>query len=108
MKVKYCKYGLSNYYPDHIEINQHLKKHKTLRNIIIKHELGHSERFDVKHDFDIPLGLMVIPFIIKHPSTWIDFLPIQRKDNEWVYDLNIIILYSICITGLGILLKIIL
>ena len=95
MKVKYCKYGLANYYEDHIEINISLKKNKKLRDLIVKHELGHSNKFDLLHEINPLLGIKAIPFLLMHPSCWVDFLPIRIRNKEIIYDKNLIILYII-------------
>jgi hypothetical protein len=103
-KVIYVKSGLANFYPDRIEINESLKSNKKLRDYIVKHELGHKESFDLMHEFksiDLKIMPSLFKFIITHPSTYIDFLPIQYKDKQLVYDLNLLILYTISLLLLG-------
>lgn len=98
MKVKYSKKGLANFYGDYILINEKLKEDKTLRDYIVKHELGHSKKFDLMHEFkSIKLSIMprLIWFFIKTPSCWVDIFPIQKNENGWVYDINLLILYSL-------------
>lgn len=105
MKVTYVNTGLANYYGDHVEINRALKSNKILRDFIIKHEMGHKRGFDLSHEINDgvrlmlrpKLGLMLLKFYITHPSTWIDALPIQYKNREIVYDLNLSILYLMII-----------
>lgn len=99
-KVIYVDSGLANFYPDRIEINKSLKSDKKLRDYIVKHELGHKESFDLMHEFksiDFKIMPRLFKFIIKTPSTWIDFWPVQRKNNSWIYDLNLLILYTFSI-----------
>lgn len=98
-KVKYMKWGLANSFETHIEINERLKKDKRLRDYIVKHEIGHSDKFDLKHEFDIDWKIMpsLILFVLKNPVTWIDFLPIQIKKKRIIYDVNLLILYGLII-----------
>jgi len=108
-QIKYCEWGIANHYETHIEINKNLKYNKPLRDVIIKHELGHKNSFDILHEFDISVFKKIIPltiFIIKNPKTWIDFLPIQIKNKQLVLDINIIILYLIIVIILSIKIKI--
>ena len=107
-QIKYCKWGLANSYETHIEINEKLRYNKPLRDIIVKHELGHKDSFDISHEFDISIWKKIIPlsiFIIKNPKTWIDFLPIQIKNKQLTLDINMIILYILIIIILLIKIK---
>lgn len=93
-------WGLANSYPDRIEINKNLKYYKDLRNNIIKHELKHIEGNDLIQEFDYNIW-KIFPslsyFILTHPSTWIDFLPIQIRKSKIIIDINMIKLYLIII-----------
>lgn len=95
IKVIYSDTGLANFFGDHIEINKNLRKDKVLRDYIMKHELGHSKKFDLWHEFDIDWKIMprLFSFLIRNPSTWIDFLPVQIKKRRLIFDLNLTILY---------------
>ena len=108
IKVKYSKRGLANYFGTHIEINHKLKYNKPLRDYIVKHELGHSDKFDLIHEFKIDWKMIpsLIMFVFSNPSTWGDFSPIQRKEKNIIYDLNLTILYSFIILLTIILIKI--
>jgi hypothetical protein len=111
LKVVYSDYGLANNFGDYIEINRHFSgdTNKVLRDAVIRHELGHLTSFDLKHEYKIPWKIMpkLIWFVIKHPKTWVDFLPFQfRKiENEWVFvkDYNVLIQEIIAIVLLGLL-----
>ncbi len=102
-KVIYGNRGLANFYGDYIEINRKLKYNKVLRDYIVKHELGHSKSFDLKHEFEDGLKLIKKPniffslvgFYIKNPSTWVDLIPLQIKGKQLVYDLNLLIFYGL-------------
>jgi hypothetical protein len=103
-KVVYCSKGLANCYPEEnrIEINKKLKYNKPLRDYIVKHELGHKEEFDLSHEFKIDWKMMpsLFWFVVKNPSVWWDFFPIQKKGKNIVYDLNLLILYGLVIIGI--------
>jgi hypothetical protein len=103
-KVIYCRLGLSNVYDDRIELNKELKYNKKLRDYIIKHELGHDiNSFDLIHEFRINYKIVIplIWFVLTNPLTWIDFLPIQRRNKHWIIDSNMLILYLILIAHIG-------
>ena len=98
-KLIYTQWGLANYYSDHIELNKAFRKDKKLRDYVVQHELKHTDKFDIQHDLtDIkPQTFRLMWFVLIHPRTWIDFLPIQIKKGEIIYDTNLTILYGLCI-----------
>jgi hypothetical protein len=104
IKVKYTKLGLANFYGGHgnyIEINEKLKYNKKLRDLIVKHELGHKKDFDLHYEIKEAISLVLKPKVVfsllwlclTTPSSWIDILPIQIRNKKIVYDLNLLILY---------------
>jgi len=102
LKVIYTKFGLANFYKDHIEINEKLKHNKILRDYVVKHELGHKIGFDLDYEVKDGISLLTKPKVafsllylyLTTPSTWIDLLPVQIKNKQIVYDLNLTILYA--------------
>lgn len=100
-KVIYTNKGLASYFGDRIEINKNLKYNKPLRDYIVKHELGHSMKFDLGYEvsdglkliFNRKIAVMLIKFMMKNPSAWVDFLPIQIRNKKLIYDLNLLLLY---------------
>lgn len=106
-KLIYKRWGLANYFPDHIELNRDLKKDKHLKRYVLRHELNHKSKFDLQHDLsDInKQTFRLIRFVLFHPRTWIDFLPIQIQKNKIVYDANLIMLYLLCLVLLIILIS---
>lgn len=103
IKVIYKKFGLANFYGDVIEINEKLKYNKPLRDYIVKHELGHKLKFDLNYEFLDGISLLRKPniafsllyLILTTPKIWVDFLPIQIRNKQIVYDLNLSLLYLI-------------
>jgi len=110
IKIEYTEKGFANYFPEdnHIEINKKLKSKKKLMDYVLKHELGHKKEFDLSHDLKIPWKIIfsLILFVLKNPSTWRDFSPIQIRKNKIIYDVNMIILWTFSIILITILLKI--
>lgn len=109
LKVIYSENGLANYYGTHIEIHPGLKYNKPLRDHIVKHEMGHSPSFDLGYEVSDGLKLLTRPkiafmlmsFYARHPSTWKDFLPIQKRNNNIMIDINLSILYALTFLGIG-------
>jgi hypothetical protein len=100
------KSGLANFYGSYIEVNKELKKYPIALNYVVTHELGHKRGFDLAHEFDYRKGLLpLLCFTITHPSSWIDFLPVQRRKKIWIIDYNLMILYGLVILLSGILIK---
>lgn len=114
--IIYKKWGLANNFNTYIEINEDLKKYPQLLEYVINHEKGHKESDDLPHEFNFvkPLNpinnkksvnilyglwmnIKLMGFTIIHPRTWIDLLPIQYKNKEWIYDKNLSILYVVLI-----------
>lgn len=110
LKIVYSDSGLANFYGDHIEINKKLKYDKFLRDYVVKHELKHTKEFDLGYElFDgfkllnkPKILLKLLHFYITTPSTWSDLFPIQFKNKQIIYDLNLIILYLFLILSLSI------
>lgn len=108
LKVKYSDYGVANFFGNYIEINKKFKYNKPLRDYVVKHELGHKNKFDLSHEFEIDYHIFpLMIFILKNPSTWTDFLPIQFKKKKIIYDLNLMILYVFIISLIVFLIKVI-
>ena len=102
--IVYTKWGYANYYPQEnlIEINEGLQENPYLLNFVLKHELGHTYKFDLLHEANINVNVMpkLILFMITHPRTWVDISPIQLKRGNIVFDWNLILLDCL-LFGLG-------
>ena len=110
--IRYVKWGLANRFDDGIELNENLKKDMKLHNAILDHELGHKETNTFKQDFvhDLtPVNKLsqkeLVAFMVKHPKTWTQLLPFywSATRKEFVYDLNMLIVYGAVLGGIGIL-----
>jgi hypothetical protein len=106
IKVIYKKFGLANNFGNYIEIHEKLKYNKPLRDYVVKHELGHKKHFDLNYDFSDGLSLLKKPDIafsllylyLTTPSMWVDFLPIQYRNKQIIYDVNLTLLYLILLS----------
>jgi len=102
--VKYTKWGLANRFDDSIELNENLKKYPKLHAQLLKHELEHTnEKFtmkDLKHDLssgeEVNQGSLMM-FMLKHPKSLTQVLPFyySLKRKQLVYDLNLLLIYSL-------------
>ncbi len=112
VRVVYTKWNLANRFDDCIELNEALKDNPKLHSAILTHELGHKKSNTFKQDLFHDLTPMnrlsqkdLIVFIIKHPRTWTQFLPIywSPKRKELVYDMNMLVIYGSIIIGIALL-----
>lgn len=110
VNVTYTRWGLANRFPDGIELNQVLKKNPRLHDSILHHELGHKKDNTFKQDYvhDLrPINKLsqkdLIIFMVKHPTTWTQLLPFyySPKRKKIIYDLNMVINYSLVIGFIG-------
>lgn len=105
MRIEYVKSGIANNFGDVIELHEGLKEYPELERALLDHERKHTNnpRFnsvDFAHDM-MPTKikhLQLLKFMIKNPSSFSQFLPIYyTKRWGWVYDKNLIFLYTIII-----------
>jgi len=117
MKIEYVKWGLASNFGDVIELNENLRHYPELLNPILAHELGHTDKpftmqdlmLDITSTHDINQKKL-IKFMIKHPKSLTQLLPIYfSKSRGIVYDLNLILGYVmyICLILLGIVIGVI-
>lgn len=112
VEIQYVRWGLANRFsnPDCIELNQSLKKDPKLHDAILRHELGHKIDNTFKKDFfhDLtPIGGLsqkdLIIFMIKHPTTITQLLPLywSPRRKELIYDINMLIIYGVVLSILA-------
>jgi hypothetical protein len=104
LNIVYRNWGISDKFNDGtIELNKHLDKYPKLKRSILAHELNHTNRpgftrKDFIHDISSPDKIdmfALMTFVIKHPRSWIQFLPFYyHKQRGMVFDANMIIVYS--------------
>jgi hypothetical protein len=108
MQIKLTKWGTACRIGNIIYINEKIKN--PLYEALLKHELNHSSKFNLK---DIKMDLKIIEleglrgeyykFILKNPKTWIMFLPFWKYENKWVIDPSILGAWLVGIAFGGIL-----
>ena len=115
MKIYYVNHGIANCIgigkDCFIEMNKNLKKYPKLYNKILKHEIQHSKsknKFDFGIEFkdmlDFKTQYQLLKFQIKHPESWLSFLPIIKTvKGAYAIDSFKILIYSIIIGGIIIL-----
>lgn len=102
-KVILVDYGVASNFGSHIEINRELLEYPDLYDYVLEHELNHDEGehtlHDIQNDFHISLKMVfrLIKFCIKRPKTWIEFLPVYKREGKIIYDTGMIISYSLLI-----------
>ena len=105
LNIVYRNWGISDRFNDGtIELNKNLNKYPKLKKAILAHEIGHTDqpgftRKDFLHDISSPDKIdnfAMMTFIIKHPSSLVQFLPFYyHKQRGMVFDANMIIVYSV-------------
>ena len=101
MKISYVDSGLGNNFGNEIELNKYLLNYPELHKIILNHELEHTDKAFTLKDLALDLGeskinrLDLFKFMIKHPKSFYQLLPIYwSKKHGFVYDINLILIYS--------------
>lgn len=108
MQIEYVPWGLANRYNHTIELNENLKQYPKLHDAILTHEFSHTdEKGFSKKDFLIDIGenkinnLDVIKFMFKYPKSFMQFLPVYKKKDIIFYDINLIIIWTLMISIIG-------
>lgn len=100
MKITYVDHGIGNNFGDEIELNKDLLKYPELHEVVLNHELSHTDKLFSLKDLSIDLTennidlLSMLKFMIKHPKSFTQILPFYyTKKHGFVYDINLIIIY---------------
>ena len=104
--IRYVNYGIASRFPGYeIDINRALlePKYKKLLKDIIEHEKSHLEGSNRFRDMFLDIkGIknrrLYNQFILTHPSSLIQVIPIGRRKGIWFYDINLIIfwIFDLC------------
>ncbi len=102
MKLKYINYGMGNRVGETIYLHKKLKKFPELHDAILKHERNHTDNWNLK-DVMIDISnkelkgkkIEFYKFILTTPSSWINFFPVMKLDDNWCFDLSLMIFYLI-------------
>jgi hypothetical protein len=112
MKITYVDWNLGNNFGDEIELNKNLLKpeYKFIHDNILKHELSHTDKAFTIQDLRLDLSqskissLEVLKFMVKHPKSFTQLLPLYYSPKHgFVYDINLLLIYSVTICLIGII-----
>lgn len=114
MQIKEIDYGIACRIKDTIYINESLKENPKLYEAILKHEKSHSSGFEKKdiyfdiHNEEIqPYKKEYYLFVLKHPKSWVEFLPVWIYESNFVWNPMVTIVYFMTSIGGFILWKLI-
>lgn len=95
--IKWISTGIAYRDGNTVYLNKVLREDKEVYDIVLKHELGHSEEgYSLKDAMiDTEINPKLIYFCLKHPSTWASLIPIVKLDDEWCYDIYTLLLYLV-------------
>lgn len=102
-KIVLVDYGVASNHGDHIEINRDLLWFPDLYDYVLEHELGHAPGDhcwqDIKNDitFKPIMVFRLILFSLTRPKTWIEFLPVQKREGKIIYDPGMFLFYGIAL-----------
>lgn len=108
IKIKYTDWVVGSRVGNTIYLNKYLKEDIKLHDVILKHELEHSDNWnitdlmlDIKSRGLKGVRLEYWKFIFKHPKSLIQFLPLMKLEGKWCFDFNLIIFWAIMIIFIG-------
>ena len=100
VEIKEVNHGIASRCGDIIRINKKLNEYPNLRQAIIDHEMSHSSNYnfdDLSMEFSIPqlrgYKLEYYKFILTHPSSWTEYLPIIIEDKKLKLSPSILIFW---------------
>jgi len=109
LDIQYVETGLGNNFGTHIELNKNLKEYPKLHDAILNHELRHTDKLftwkDLKNDLteNNVNSFEVLKFMLKYPKSFTQVLPFYfSKKHGFVYDINLIFIYLVCIGIIGV------
>lgn len=102
--IKEINYGIASRIGSTVYLHNGLKKYPELRDAFLQHEERHSSGFnfkDIIYDFGIKelkdLKKQYYTFILTHPSSWTEYLPICRYNNKWIFSPSIALIWIFAI-----------
>ncbi len=101
--IIYINHGVANRYNDCIEINKNLMKYPLLLQPILEHENEHTDDFITKKDLKLDFMNKTIhtwemlKFMLKHPGSFTQILPIGLRKGRITYDVNVFIFWGLMI-----------
>jgi len=84
-----------------IYVNEKLRNYPKLMKAILTHEFNHTNgfswkdiRLDIRNSELRGLKLQYYKFILRNPSSWIEFLPVWKYEGKIVYNLSLLLIYG--------------
>jgi len=104
MELRYTKWGLANRFNKYILVNKDLLEFPDLYSEVLKHELAHTDKLfsasDLKQDIKVDhFAWKIFWFSITHPRALVQLLPIWWYEGEFVFDLNMLFMWSFIVIG---------
>lgn len=100
ISVEYIKYGIACRIGNKIYLNERLKSIPELHRAILSHEIRHTSGFtltdlmmDINNKYLKRVKREYYKFILRNPSSWIEFLPICRYNKRWTINPLILFVY---------------
>jgi hypothetical protein len=100
LTIRQVSFGIACRIGNTIYVNKDLSKYPKLKKAIMKHEKEHSSGFDLRDlliDLDnkqlTGLKKEYFSFIVKHPASLVEILPVWRYDGKFVVNPSILGLY---------------
>jgi len=100
IKIIKIDYAIAFRIKDKMYLNKNLEKYPQLKKALIKHELEHTNGFNLK---DILLDLngthlskvkrQYYKFLFKERKAWYQFLPLLKIENKWSFDIIMLIVW---------------
>jgi len=91
--IKWTKYGLASTIGNTIYINKKLLKFPGLYQKVLSHEMKHVQGADFTLDFKEPFDLELLVWVIKHPSSWVHYLPVWYFQGKIVWARTMLMLW---------------
>lgn len=95
--IKFVDFGIANVIEGKIEINKDLKKHPKLYERVLLHEMNHIKG-DRNADFKDKFDPKLLIWVMTHPSSWTQFLPIWFRGGIILYNRGMLYLWAIGLT----------
>jgi hypothetical protein len=109
IRIEYSDTGIASRIGDTIVINKKLQQFdQVLYSSILLHEYEHTSGFTFK-DFLMDLKVEHIKdyrgryywFILTHPSSWTEFLPIIKFHGHWVINPSLLMFQGLMLLAIG-------
>ena len=92
VKTTYERYGIGRRIGNEIRLNQYLKDYPVLHDLVLQHELKHfTGKKNV--DWQEPFNLDLFTWTLKHPSSWLQVLPLRIDGDVLAYSWTLIYLW---------------